>query len=98
MNWRYVYIGSVAVLSYVLFLSWNAEKEIKQEFAEATFIERNNSEKLLPPGESNDFIQIQNDKLEVLVSPFLWKDLASKIKRTHIFKQRRVSGCAVVWF
>ena len=48
MNWRYVYIGSVAVLSYVLFLSWNAEKEIKQEFAEATFIERNNSEKLLP--------------------------------------------------
>ena len=35
MNLRYVYIGSVVVLSYVLFLSWNAEKEIKQEFLDA---------------------------------------------------------------
>jgi len=32
MNWRYLYIGSVVVLSYVLFLAWNAEKEIKQVF------------------------------------------------------------------
>ena len=31
MNWRYFYIASVVALSYVLFLSWNAEKEIKQE-------------------------------------------------------------------
>ena len=36
MNWRYFYIGSVVALSYVLFLSWNAEQEIKQEFAEAS--------------------------------------------------------------
>jgi len=40
MNWRYLYIGSVIALSYVLFLSWNAEKEIKQEFAEASLIEQ----------------------------------------------------------
>ena len=49
MNWRYIYIGSVVVLSYVLFLSWNAEKEIKQEFAEASSIEQNKSEGPLPP-------------------------------------------------
>ena len=39
MNWRYFYIASVVALSYVLFLSWNAEKEIKQEVAEATAID-----------------------------------------------------------
>ena len=51
MNWRYFYIGSVVVLSYVLFLSWNAEKEIKQEFAEATLIEQTKDQELLPQGE-----------------------------------------------
>ena len=45
MNWRYFYIGSIVALSYVLFLSWNAEKEIKQEFVEASLIKQNQNEK-----------------------------------------------------
>ena len=49
MNLRYIYIGSVVVLSYVLFLSWNAEKEIKQEFEEASLIKQNKSEELCQP-------------------------------------------------
>ena len=55
MSWRYFYIGSVVALSYVLFLSWNAEKEIKQEFAEASIIEQNQIEEALPPGETLGF-------------------------------------------
>ena len=51
MNWRYLYIGSVVALSYILFLSWNAEKEIKQEVAEATAIDQNKNQLLLPLGE-----------------------------------------------
>ena len=98
MNWRYVYIGSVAVLSYVLFLSWNAEKEIKQEFAEATFIERNNSEKLLPPGESNDFIQIQNDKLEVLVSPSSGKIWQARLKEHTYLNNEESQGVRLFGF
>jgi len=80
MNWRYIYIGSVVVLSYVLFLSWNAEKEIKQEFAEASFIEQNKSEELLPSGETAGFIQIQNEKLDVLVSPSSGKIWQARLK------------------
>ena len=48
MNWRYIYIASVVVLSYVLFLSWNAEKEIKQEFVEASSIEQNKNGEFCP--------------------------------------------------
>ena len=44
MNWRYFYIGSVVALSYILFLSWNSEKEINQEFAEASAIEQSQTE------------------------------------------------------
>ena len=80
MNFRYVYIGSVVVLSYVLFLSWNAEKEIKQEFAEASLIEQNKNEELLPAGETVGFIQIQNEKLDVLVSPSSGKIWQARLK------------------
>ena len=68
MNWRYLYIGSVVALSYILFLSWNAEKEIKQEVAEATAIDLNKGRQVLPPGETEDLIEIQNSKLIVIVS------------------------------
>ena len=58
MNWRYFYIGSIGVaFSYVLFLSWNAEKEIKQEFVEASLIKQNQNEKILPQGETLGFIE-----------------------------------------
>ena len=80
MSWRYFYIGSVVALSYVLFLSWNAEKEIKQEFAEASIIEQNQIEEALPPGETLGFIEIQNSKLTVQVSPSSGKVWQARLK------------------
>ena len=70
----------LVALSYVLFLSWNAEKEIKQEFEEASSIEQSKSEELLPAGETVSFIQIQNEKLDVLVSPSSGKIWQARLK------------------
>ena len=98
MNWRYIYIGSVVVLSYVLFLSWNAEKEIKQEFAEASSIEQNKSEGLLPPGETVGFIQIQNEKLEVLVSPSSGKVWQARLKEHTYLNNKESQGVRVFGF
>jgi YidC/Oxa1 family membrane protein insertase len=80
MNWRYFYIGSVVVLSYVLFLSWNAEKEIKQEFEEASTIEQVKSEEVLPAGETVGFVEIQNDKLLIKISPTSGKVWQARLK------------------
>ena len=80
MNWRYIYIASVVGLSYVLFLSWNAEKEIKQEVAEATAISLNNRERILPVGETEDFIEIENSKLIVKISPVTGKIWEARLK------------------
>ena len=80
MNWRYFYIASVVALSYVLFLSWNAEKEIKQEVAEATAIDLNKNQQALPPGETENFIEIQNNKLIVKVSPVTGKVWEARLK------------------
>ena len=98
MNWRYIYIGSVVVLSYVLFLSWNAEKEIKQEFAEASSIEQNKSEGLLPPGETVGFVQIQNEKLEVLVSPTSGKVWQARLKEHTYLNNKESQGVRVFGF
>lgn len=98
MNWRYIYIGSVVVLSYVLFLSWNAEKEIKQEFAEASFIEQNKSEELLPPGETAGFIQIQNEKLDVLVSPSSGKIWQARLKEYTYLNNDESQGVRLFGF
>ena len=84
MNWRYLYIGSVIALSYILFLSWNAEKEIKQEFAEASLIEQSKDEEVLPSGETVGFVEIQNDKLIIQVSPSSGKVWEARLK-DHTF-------------
>jgi YidC/Oxa1 family membrane protein insertase len=98
MNWRYIYIGSVVVLSYVLFLSWNAEKEIKQEFAEASSIEQNKSEGLLPSDETVDFVQIQNEKLEVLISPSSGKVWQARLKEHTYLNNKESQGVRVFGF
>ena len=98
MNWRYIYIGSVVVLSYVLFLSWNAEKEIKQEFAEASFIEQNKSEELLPSGETVGFVQIQNEKLDVLISPSSGKIWEARLKEHTYLNNKESQGVRVFGF
>mgnify|MGYP001325997817 FL=1 len=98
MNWRYIYIGSVVVLSYVLFLSWNAEKEIKQEFAEASSIEQNKSKGLLPPDETVGLVQIQNEKLEVLVSPSSGKIWQARLKEHTYLNNKESQGVRVFGF
>ena len=80
MNWRYFYIATVVTLSYVLFLSWNAEKEIKQEVAEATAIDLNKNQRVLPAGETEDLIEIQNNKLVVKLSPVTGKIWEARLK------------------
>ena len=92
MNLRYIYIGSVVVLSYVLFLSWNAEKEIKQEFVEASLIEQNKSGELLPAGETVGFVQIQNEKLDVLVSPSSGKIWQARLKEHTYLNNKESQG------
>jgi YidC/Oxa1 family membrane protein insertase len=80
MNWRYFYIGSVIALLYVLFLSWNAEKEIKQENAEASAIQQSQTEESLPPGETVRSVEIQNSKLVLEISPTNGKVLEARLK------------------
>ena len=98
MNWRYFYIGSVVALSYVLFLSWNAEKEIKQEFAEASFIEQNQNEKALPQSETLGFIEIQNSKLFVQVSPTSGKVWQARLKEHTYLNNDRSQGVRLFGF
>jgi len=98
MNWRYLYIGSVVVLSYVLFLSWNAEKEIKQEFAEASLIEKNQNEKTLPQGETIDFIEIQNSKLVVKISPSSGKVWQARLKEHTYLNNANSQGVRLFGF
>ena len=80
MNWRYFYIGSVVALSYVLFLSWNSEKEIKQEFAEASAIVQSQTEEVLPSGETAALVEIQNSKLTLKISPTTGKVWQARLK------------------
>tara|TARA_B100001109_G_scaffold6928_1_gene5225 strand:- start:788 stop:2338 length:1551 start_codon:yes stop_codon:yes gene_type:complete len=98
MNWRYLYIGSVVALSYVLFLSWNAEKEIKQEFAEASLIEKNQNEKTLPQGETIDFIEIQNSKLVVKISPSSGKVWQARLKEHTYLNNANSQGVRLFGF
>jgi len=98
MNWRYFYIGSVVALSYVLFLSWNAEKEIKQEFAEATLIEQTKDQELLPQGESIGFVEIQNEKLIVRVSPTSGKVWEARLKEHTYLNNEDSQGVRLFGF
>jgi YidC/Oxa1 family membrane protein insertase len=98
MNWRYFYIGSVVALSYILFLSWNAEKEIKQEFAEATLIEQTKDQELLPQGESIGFVEIQNEKLIVQVSPTSGKVWEARLKEHTYLNNEDSQGVRLFGF
>ena len=98
MNWRYFYIGSVVALSYVLFLSWNAEKETKQEFAEATLIEQTKDQELLPQGESIGFVEIQNEKLIVQVSPTSGKVWEARLKEHTYLNNEDSQGVRLFGF
>ena len=98
MNWRYIYIASVVVLSYVLFLSWNAEKEIKQEVAEATTISENNKFQILPAGETDGFIEIENEKLIVKISPVSGKIWEARLKEHTYLNKKDSQGVRIFGF
>ncbi len=98
MNWRYFYIASVVILSYVLFLSWNAEKEIKQEVAEATAIDFNKNQQVLPAGETEDFIEIQNNKLIVKISPVTGKIWEARLKEHTYLNNNNSLGVRLFGF
>jgi YidC/Oxa1 family membrane protein insertase len=98
MNWRYFYIGAVVALSYVLFLSWNAEKEIKQEFDEATTIDKDKNEQSLPPGETIGSIEIQNEKLIVEISPTSGKVWGARLKEHTYLNNENSLGVRLFGF
>ena len=98
MNWRYFYIGSVVALSYVLFLSWNAEKEIKQEFEEASTIEQVKGDEFLPAGEMVGFVEIQNDKLLVKISPTSGKVWQTRLKNHTYLNNKDSLGVRLFGF
>ena len=98
MNWRYFYIGSIVAFSYVLFLSWNAEKEIKQEFVEASLIKQNQNEKILPQGETLGFIEIQNSKLVVQISPSSGKIWQARLKEHTYLNNNNSQGVRLFGF
>ena len=98
MNWIYIYIASVVGLSYVLFLSWNAEKEIKQEVAEATAISLNNGEQILPVGETEDFVEIENSKLVVKISPVTGKVWEARLKEHTYLNNEESLGVRLFGF
>ncbi len=98
MNWRYFYIGSIVALSYVLFLSWNAEKEIKQEFVEASLIKQNQNEKMLPQGETLGFVEIQNSKLIVQISPSSGKIWQARLKEHTYLNNDNSQGVRLFGF
>ncbi len=98
MNWRYFYIGSVVALSYVLFLSWNSEKEIKQEFAEASAIVQSQNEEVLPSGETAGLVEIQNNKLILQISPTTGKVWQARLKEHTYLNNKDSLGVRLFGF
>ena len=98
MNWRYFYIGSVVALSYILFLSWNSEKEIKQEFAEASAIEQSQTEESLPAGETVGLVEIQNSKLTLKISPTTGKVWKARLKEHTYLNNEDSLGVRLIGF
>ncbi|MDB3868390.1 membrane protein insertase YidC, partial [Gammaproteobacteria bacterium] len=79
-------------------LSWNAEKEIKQEFAEATLIEQTKDQDLLPQGESIGFVEIQNEKLIVQVSSTSGKVWEARLKEHTYLNNEDSQGVRLFGF
>jgi len=98
MNWRYFYIGLVVVLSYVLFLSWNAEKEIKQEFVEASTIEQSKNNQSLPASETVGFVEIQNEKMVLQISPTSGKVWQARLKEHTYLNNENSRGVRLFGF
>ena len=84
MNFRYLYIALVIAFAYMLFLSWGQDSERKKELVEAAYIEQIEIDEENPPGESAGFVEIQNQKIIVRVSPATGKIWEVRLKE-HTF-------------
>jgi YidC/Oxa1 family membrane protein insertase len=98
MNFRYLYIALVLAFSYMLFLSWGQDSERKKELVEAAYIEQIEIVKENPPGESAGFVEIQNQKIIVKVSPVTGKIWEVRLKEHTFLKNKDSLGVRVFGF
>ena len=98
MNFRYLYIAFVLIFSYMLFLSWGQDSEKKKELVEASFIERMDVEAIKAPEETSDFIELENQKLIVKVSPSSGKVWEVRLKEHTFLNNNESLGVRVFGF
>jgi YidC/Oxa1 family membrane protein insertase len=98
MNFRYLYIVFVLIFSYMLFLSWGQDSEKKKELVEASFIERMEVEAIKAPEESSDFVELENQKLIVRVSPSSGKVWEVRLKEHTFLNNDESLGVRVFGF
>ena len=98
MNFRYLYIALVIAFAYMLFLSWGQDSERKKELVEAAYIEKIEINEENPPGESAGFVEIQNQKLIVRVSPATGKIWEVRLKEHTFLKNKDSLGVRVFGF
>ena len=98
MNFRYLYIALVIAFAYMLFLSWGQDSERKKELVEAAYIEKIEITEENPPGESTGFIEIQNQKIIVKVSPSTGKIWEVRLKEHTFLKNDDSLGVRVFGF
>ncbi len=90
MNFRYLYIVFVLIFSYMLFLSWGQDSEKKKRLVETSVIERMDVTPVKAPEENSDFVELENQKLIVKVSPSSGKVWEVRLKE-HTFLNRKES-------
>ncbi len=98
MNFRYLYIALVMAFAYMLFLSWGQDSERKKELVEAAFIERIDVATDNPPDESAGFIEIQNEKILVKISPSTGKVWEARLKEHTYLNNKGSLGVRLFGF
>jgi len=98
MNFRYLYIALVIAFAYMLFLSWGQDSERKKELVEAAYIEQIEIDEENPPGESAGFVEIQNQKIIVRISPVTGKIWEVRLKEHTFLKNKDSLGVRVFGF
>ena len=98
MNFRYLYIALVIAFAYMLFLSWGQDSERKKELVEAAFIERIEVATVNPPDESAGFIEIQNEKILVKISPSTGKVWEARLKEHTYLNNKDSLGVRLFGF
>lgn len=98
MNFRFFYIALVLVFSYMLFFSWNQESKQKQELAESSYIEQIKEDQANPPQESSGFVEIENKKLIVKISPLTGRIWEVRLKEYTFLQKEGSLGVRVFGF